>query len=95
MVRKAPGQAGFAVITRCRVVEHTLAWLTAHRRLVRDYERHPATSEAIIRWAGSAAWFAASRVAVPPRAGRHVFLFGTSQPERQALQPHRQAAPPP
>jgi hypothetical protein len=26
------------------VVERSLAWLTAHRRLVRDYERHPATS---------------------------------------------------
>lgn len=28
-----------------------LAWLTAHRRLARDYERRPATSEAMIRWA--------------------------------------------
>jgi hypothetical protein len=25
--------------------------LTAHRRLARDYERHPAVSEAMIRWA--------------------------------------------
>jgi hypothetical protein len=25
--------------------------LTAHRRLARDYERHPAISEAMIRWA--------------------------------------------
>ncbi len=33
------------------VVERSLAWLTAHRRLARDYERHPATSEAMIRWA--------------------------------------------
>jgi hypothetical protein len=32
-------------------VERTLAWLTAHRRPARDYERHPATSEAMIRWA--------------------------------------------
>ncbi|NKZ04249.1 transposase [Actinomadura latina] len=36
----------------CRwAVERTLAWLTAHRRLARDYERHSATSEAMIRWA--------------------------------------------
>jgi hypothetical protein len=28
-----------------------LAWLTAHRRLARDYERSPETSEAMIRWA--------------------------------------------
>ncbi|MFU8855008.1 hypothetical protein ACNAW0_29190 [Micromonospora sp. SL1-18] len=27
------------------------AWLTAHRRLARGYERHPATSEVMIRWA--------------------------------------------
>jgi transposase len=32
-------------------VERTFAWLTAHRRLARDYERSPTTSEAIIRWA--------------------------------------------
>jgi hypothetical protein len=27
-----------------------LAWLTAHRRLARGYERDPASSEAMIRW---------------------------------------------
>ncbi|HKS52627.1 MAG TPA: transposase [Pseudonocardiaceae bacterium] len=27
------------------------AWLTAHRRLARGYERDPAISEAMIRWA--------------------------------------------
>lgn len=32
-------------------MERTLAWLTAHRRLARDYERDPATAEAMIRWA--------------------------------------------
>ncbi|PZG42025.1 hypothetical protein C1I98_20395 [Spongiactinospora gelatinilytica] len=36
------------------VVERTLAWLTACRRLVRDYERDPAVSEAFIRWAAIA-----------------------------------------
>jgi transposase len=51
IVRKAPDQKGFAVIPRRWVVERSLAWLTAHRRLVPDYERHPATSEAMIRWA--------------------------------------------
>jgi transposase len=51
LVRKAPGQVGFAVIPRRWVVERSLAWLTACRRLARDYERHPATSEAMIRWA--------------------------------------------
>lgn len=35
-------------------MERTLAWLTACRRLARDYERHPEVSEAIIRWAAIA-----------------------------------------
>jgi transposase len=51
IVRKPAGQQGFAVIPRRWAVERTLAWLTAHRRLARDYERHPAMSEAMIRWA--------------------------------------------
>ena len=34
-----------------QAVERTFAWLTAHRRLARDYERDPRTSEAMIRWA--------------------------------------------
>jgi transposase len=33
------------------VVERTLAWLTTHRRLARDYERDPSASEEMIRWA--------------------------------------------
>jgi transposase len=51
IVRKPEGQRGFAVIPRRWAVERTLGWLTAHRRLARDYERDPATSEAMIRWA--------------------------------------------
>jgi transposase len=51
VVHKPAGQRGFAVIPWRWVVERTFAWLTAHRRLARDYERHPAHSEAMIRWA--------------------------------------------
>ena len=51
IVRKPAGQQGFAVIPRRWAVERTFAWLTAHRRLARDYERDPAVSEAMIRWA--------------------------------------------
>ncbi|UQU62516.1 IS5 family transposase [Couchioplanes caeruleus] len=51
IVRKPADQRGFAVQPRRWVVERTLAWLTAHRRLARDYERDPAVSEALIRWA--------------------------------------------
>jgi transposase len=51
VVRKPTDQKGFAVLPRRWVVERTLAWLTGHRRLARDYERHTSTSEAMIRWA--------------------------------------------
>jgi transposase len=51
IVRKPADQRGFAVIPRRWAVERTFAWLTAHRRLARDYERNPAVSEAMIRWA--------------------------------------------
>lgn len=54
IVRKPADQRGFKVISRRWVVERTLAWLTACRRLARDYERDPAVSEAIIRWAAIA-----------------------------------------
>lgn len=54
IVRKPADQRGFAVHPRRWVVERTLAWLTICRRLARDYERHPAVSEALIRWAAIA-----------------------------------------
>lgn len=54
IVRKPAEQRGFAVHPRRWVVERTLARLTAHRRLARDYERHPEVSDAVIRWAGIA-----------------------------------------
>lgn len=37
IVRKPEGQHGFAVLPRRWVLQRTLAWLTAHRRLARDY----------------------------------------------------------
>ncbi|MFG1959610.1 transposase [Nonomuraea sp. NPDC049028] len=54
IVRKPADQRSFNVISRRWVVERTLAWLTACRRLARDYERDPTVSEAIIRWAAIA-----------------------------------------
>jgi putative transposase len=33
------------------VVERTLAWITRHRRTVRDYERLPAHHETYVYWA--------------------------------------------
>jgi transposase len=41
IVRKPADQQGFAVHSRRWVIERTFAWLTANRRLARDYERDP------------------------------------------------------
>jgi transposase len=51
LVRKPAGQRGFAVLPRRWVVERTFAWMMRWRRLVRDYERLPASHEALVRWA--------------------------------------------
>jgi transposase len=50
-VERQRDRRGFAVIPRRWAVERTFAWITAHRRLARDYERHTAVAEAMIRWA--------------------------------------------
>ncbi|MGW2602129.1 transposase [Streptomyces klenkii] len=51
IVRKDPGRRGFQVQPKRWAVERTFSWLTAHRRLARDYETSPARSETMIRWA--------------------------------------------
>ncbi|MFF8366838.1 IS5 family transposase [Rhodococcus erythropolis] len=51
IVRKDPGQRGFQVQPKRWAAERTFAWLTAHRRLARDYEHHTAHAETMIRWA--------------------------------------------
>lgn len=51
VVRKPTDQKGFAVLPRRWVVERTFAWIVRCRRLDRDYERLPATSEAMVKWA--------------------------------------------
>jgi len=51
IVAKPADQKGFAVLPRRWVVERTFAWMMRWRRLVRDYERLPATHEAMVRWA--------------------------------------------
>lgn len=48
IVEKVEGQRGFVLLPRRWVVERTFAWLTRHRRLSRDYERLPQSSEAFI-----------------------------------------------
>jgi putative transposase len=48
VVQRADGQRGFVVLPRRWVVERTFAWLSQARRLSKDYEELPTSSEAII-----------------------------------------------
>ncbi len=45
-------RTGFHVLPRRWVVERSIAWLGRSRRLSKDYERRPATSEALVYLAG-------------------------------------------
>ena len=48
IVEKLGDHAGFQVLPKRWIVERTFAWLNRQRRLSKDYERLPATSEAFI-----------------------------------------------
>lgn len=48
IVEKAEGQKGFMLLPRRWVVERTFSWLNRQRRLTKDFERLPQTSEAFI-----------------------------------------------
>lgn len=48
IMKKPPEQKGFVVIKRRWVVERTFAWLGRCRRLSKDYEQNPRSSEAWI-----------------------------------------------
>jgi putative transposase len=48
IVRRTDKEPGFKVIPRRWVVERTFGWMVRWRRLVRDYERDPDASEAMI-----------------------------------------------
>jgi transposase len=51
IVKKLEGQKGFVVLPLRWIVERTLAWINKNRRLSKDYEFQPKSSEAMIRWA--------------------------------------------
>ena len=48
IVKKLADQVGFQVLPKRWIVERTFAWLGRQRRLSKDYERLPQTSEAFI-----------------------------------------------
>jgi putative transposase len=48
IVQRQAGQKGFVVLPRRWVVERTFGWIGRYRRLSKDYERLPETSETMI-----------------------------------------------
>lgn len=48
IVRGVVGQAGFTIIPKRWIVERTFGWLNRYRRLSKDYEELPETSEVMI-----------------------------------------------
>jgi transposase len=50
IVKRSDDATGFVVLPRRWVVERTLAWISRHRRCVRDYERLPRHHEVMVRW---------------------------------------------
>src|SRR5262249_27460340 len=49
VVSRPPGSEGFVRLPQRWVVERTIAWLSRSRRLSKDYERLPESSEAMVR----------------------------------------------
>lgn len=51
IVRRPSDQVGFAVLPKRWIVERTFGWFGRYRRLSKDYEERPESSEALIRLA--------------------------------------------
>lgn len=48
IVSKEPGQQGFVVLPKRWIVERSIAWAARNRRLSKDYERLPESTEAFV-----------------------------------------------
>ena len=66
VIKRSDDTSGFVVLPRRWVVERTFGWLMRSRRLARDYERRPDSSEAMILW--SMTMLMTRRLAVRARA---------------------------
>ncbi len=51
IIKRTDKVKGFKLLPRRWVVERTFGWLGRQRRLSKDYERLPASSEAMVYWA--------------------------------------------
>ncbi|WP_329576631.1 MULTISPECIES: transposase [unclassified Streptomyces] len=68
IVKRSDDMQGFVVLPRRWVVERTLGWLLRTRRLARDYETRPDSSEAFIYF--SQTMLMARRLASPASPAR-------------------------
>ncbi|WP_329461099.1 IS5 family transposase [Streptomyces sp. NBC_01431] len=82
IVKRGDGMTGFVVLPRRWVVERSLGWLLRTRRLARDYETLPASSEAFICF--SASMLMARRLARTPAAGQTLSTPRQGQTARAA-----------
>ncbi len=48
VVKRSDSQQSFVILPRRWVVERSFAWLSFHRRLAKDYEKLPRTSESTL-----------------------------------------------
>ena len=71
---KSSGKAGFQLLPRRWVVERTFAWITRWRRLCRDHEGLPQTSEAFIKLSASKRMLSHLALAFPLL--RHILSVG-------------------
>ncbi|MEU2866198.1 IS5 family transposase [Streptomyces mirabilis] len=86
IVKRTDDTTGFVVLPRRWVAERTFAWLMNFRRLARDYETLPASSEEVIRWS-MVTRMSRRRLARPRASG------GTEHPPRlQELPGHIQVS---
>ncbi len=51
IIKRSDVVKGFKVLPRRWVVERTFGWLGRYRRMSKDYERLPESSEAMVYWA--------------------------------------------
>lgn len=49
IIRRSDTAKGFEVLPKRWIVERTLAWITANRRMARDFERHAETAKVFIQ----------------------------------------------
>ena len=49
IVKRTDDQKGFVVVPKRWIVERTFGWFGRYRRLSKDYEEQPSSSEALIR----------------------------------------------